>query len=363
MEDDENIIEVPSPEGIGHLKTEHEMLTDALPPIERLRHMSDKSYEDFILEWVHGYLKKKSYIRVVRSGGAGDMGRDIIAYINQDEWDNYQCKYYANALTPSDLWLEFGKLCYYTFIKKFTIPKNYFLIAPQGVGNKLRLLLDNPDELRKGLIAEWNDKCKSEISKKVGVIELEGDLLKHVEAFDFSIISEVTPLEILDQHMTTPWFGFRFGLIHRNRPKPTIPDSQTEENHTNYVKQLFSVYSEFKGSTIDKIEQLDSFLDIKQHFSRQRMCFHWTESLYRYAIEISPEAIDAYSKLKSDLYEGVIEVHDSIYKSGYERLQATLSQSCTVEIKNNILGPYVDIKDRKGMCHHLADSNQLIWVK
>ena len=63
--------------------------------------MSSGEWEDFVLEWAHS-LKAK-YAAVQRCGGAGDMGRDVVAYeVNGqvDPWDNYQCKHYDHALHP-----------------------------------------------------------------------------------------------------------------------------------------------------------------------------------------------------------------------------------------------------------------------
>jgi hypothetical protein len=74
----------------------------AVPPIERLRHMSAQSWEDFILEWAHS-LKSK-YARAEQCGGAGDMGRDVIGFESataRDPWDNYQCKHYDHRLAPT----------------------------------------------------------------------------------------------------------------------------------------------------------------------------------------------------------------------------------------------------------------------
>ena len=48
-----------------------------IPAIERLRIFSDRQWEEFVLEWA--YSLKDLYSRVERCGGAGDMGRDVIA--------------------------------------------------------------------------------------------------------------------------------------------------------------------------------------------------------------------------------------------------------------------------------------------
>ena len=82
-----------------------------LAPIVRLRTFSPNDWEDFTLEWATSLSSQ--YHTVERCGGAGDMGRDVIAFMadpkTNPNWDNYQCKHYKNALTPGDVWVELAK--------------------------------------------------------------------------------------------------------------------------------------------------------------------------------------------------------------------------------------------------------------
>ena len=63
--------------------------------------MSAKEWEDFIFEWAPS-LKSK-YGRIEQCGGAGDLGRDILAFESttaDDPWDNHQCKHYDHPSDP-----------------------------------------------------------------------------------------------------------------------------------------------------------------------------------------------------------------------------------------------------------------------
>ena len=77
-----------------------------IDPIKRLTTFSEDEFENFTLEWVNGYLKKKSgYIEIQQRGGSGDKGRDIVAWLDPAgtvprRWDNYQCKHYKSPLSP-----------------------------------------------------------------------------------------------------------------------------------------------------------------------------------------------------------------------------------------------------------------------
>ena len=62
---------------------------------------------------------ESSYHGIKRFAGAGDKGIDVVGFISSnqfsDGWDNYQCKFYDKPLTPTDIWVEFGKIIYFTY--------------------------------------------------------------------------------------------------------------------------------------------------------------------------------------------------------------------------------------------------------
>ena len=135
-------------------------------PIPKLIELLEPAqWEEFTEEWASSL---KSYTEVERWSGAGDMGRDIVAFTTNkkfaEPWDNYQCKRYALQLAPNDVWVELGKIIYYTFKSEFPPPTNYYFAASKGVGLKLKRLLTNPAKLREELIENWDGHCKKEIT-------------------------------------------------------------------------------------------------------------------------------------------------------------------------------------------------------
>ena len=94
---------LPSPSGPTNVRPEVVLSGQPIPPIERIRIFSDRQWEEFILEWADSL--HHNYDRVSRCGGAGDMGRDIVANCKgtRGDWDNFQCKHYKEPLTPSDI--------------------------------------------------------------------------------------------------------------------------------------------------------------------------------------------------------------------------------------------------------------------
>src|SRR5204863_2847658 len=132
---------------------------------------------------------RDSYERVARFGGSGDQGIDVIGFVSNKgfdgEWDNYQCKRYDHRLHPSDIWVELGKIVYYSYKKEYSVPRKYYFVASQDAGTTLQKLLANPDALKAELRANWSKYCEGQITS-TSKIPLEGELLAWFENFDFS---------------------------------------------------------------------------------------------------------------------------------------------------------------------------------
>ena len=215
------LFEIEEPKYNKDISNRQLLIGNYVPPIDRLKVMSADEFEELIEEWVYGYLmqkyeKVKKIDKVIRLAGAGDKGRDVVAYEKyskdgQELWDNYQCKHYNNPLTPSEMWVEFGKVCYYTYIGDYTVPQKYYFVSPHGVGTKLFDLLMDPEKLRYGLIENWDKHCLNKIS--INKIELKGPFKLYVEQFDFSIFDSINPGELIHQYQQTIYFPFRFGSV------------------------------------------------------------------------------------------------------------------------------------------------------
>jgi len=166
----------------------------------------------FINEWVHFCLKPK-YVTVQRFSGSGDQGIDIAGFANNERllgvWDNYQCKHYDHPLRPSDVWVEFGKILWYSFKKEYKAPRKYYFVAPKGIGTQLSKLLGNAEKLKAELTANWD----KDVRKKIMELEvpLEGEFLAYVQGFDFSIFDSKTGLQVIEDHRGCPYHTARFG--------------------------------------------------------------------------------------------------------------------------------------------------------
>lgn len=132
------------PVAAGKLTNQQILLGQRQDPADVITLYSDEEWEKFIKEWVESLRTR--YKEVRRASGAGDKGRDIVGYVGEvnagGPWDNFQCKRYDHALYPSDLWKELAKLCYYTFVEAYSVPRAYYFVAPLGVGPEALQLLE-----------------------------------------------------------------------------------------------------------------------------------------------------------------------------------------------------------------------------
>ena len=333
-------------------------------PLKRLSIFDPDEFETFTLQWANEYLPKK-YHQVQKRGGAGDKGRDIVAWIDPPKtknakWDNYQCKHYKNALTPSEMWLEFGKLCYYTFHNHFTIPQNYFIVSPNGPGTKLQDMIDNSESLRKGLLSNWKKHCENKITNTINV-PLDKKLEAYIQSFDFSIVSALLPHELVEQHSQTKYHSYVFGTKLKPRPDSPKPPTNITAKETKYVEQIFKAFADHLKC---EVKERTSFADKKNlthAFDHARESFYSAESLKEFARDNLPDE-GYFTDLLTQFLDGLQITLYQTHKDGYERMMATSKHASQLQIDANILRDTLRPNDRVGICHHLANEDKLRWV-
>lgn len=332
-----------------------------IPPLQRVKDFSDEAFEEFIAEWAVACAKTK-YKDVYRIGGAGDKGRDVIAEHENGAFDYYQCKKYSGQLQPSQYWIEFGKLCYFVYNKDIPMPKKYYIIASHDLSKKMRTLLENKENIRTGLIKEWDDKCsKNLIEKKT--ITLSDDLLRFIQEFDFNIVDTYSINTIIEEHRHTHYFYFRFG--GNIKPKRNIkvdPPTNIENVEHRYLNKILVAYSENKKEDIDVIK-LNQYVDLLKDFSSRRQEYYSAESLRRCIRDIFSTE-NEFEILKNEMYSGIIDFVQTDFKDGFDKLKKTMHESTKVNlsvsrVENDL--HFVGNSDKKGICHHLVNEDLIDW--
>jgi hypothetical protein len=361
------IADIPPPELKKRLSTAEILLGPPLDPLTRLRNFSDEDFEKVVFDWAYGFLAPR-YVQVKRLGGAGDKGRDIIAYYVDDRIDIFQCKHYDHPISPVDIYVELGKLCYYTFARHFRVPDSYTIVSSQGLGPKLFDMTKNPTQLRAALVDHWEGYCESKITGKERV-RLDGEFKEYVEQFDFSIVKELTPSDLIDQHSKTAYHAIRFGggLKKYRQYIPEAP-SAVQSKELNYITQLLEVYSEKTGRemTIVDLEFLKT-MDLIDHYNEQRNSFYCAESLEIFSRENFPDSEPLpFIELKNESYSIISNMLLIMEKDpAFARLVSSVQEVLRSSFSSNPLSLNQELKalDKKGICHYLANENKVKWRK
>jgi hypothetical protein len=340
----------------------HEVSPAVLTPAIVIQTYDESEWEQFALEWAAAF--DPPYAHLDRVGGAGDKGRDIVAYTGQPntpcDLDVYQCKHYDHPIQPHEIWRELGKLCVFTHRGAYRMPRKYRIIAPHGVGVSLADLLTQPLEMRNGLIREWDLKCKTKISHSED-IPLEGDLLDYVRGFNFAIVGYVPVHELLAQHRRTSYWFQRFRRDPPTRPPAVPAPVEVQPEELRYVTQLLEAYGDNLKVGIPDVAALGAYPDHSKHFQRARTDFFMAESLNRFYRDPFPPG--AFDDVKNQVYDGVVETACAQHICGYTRVKKTVQAAIHVPLAQTDYTPYVQPGDRKGICHHLANDDKLRWVR
>lgn len=332
-----------------------------IPKAKRVAIFSPEEWEEFIEEWASSL--KASYPKVRRFGGAGDLGVDIAGFCStlgfSGEWDNFQCKRYDAPLRPSDIWVEIGKIIYYSFIGEYKPPRRHFFVCSKGVGTTLEKLLNRSHTLKAKAAENWEGHCLHGITSTKPVA-LEGALKAYFDAFDFSIFSSRSLVELIEQHFTTPFHTVRFGGGLPARLASESPPDIPREHESRYIRQMLDAYGDHLGASLHDATVLETNPPLKRDYLRQRERFYHAESLKNFARDNVPEG--TFDALQEEIYQGVVDICENPHPDGLDRMRATMAQAASISAASNPLFKAVKTQDRQGICHHLANDDRLRWV-
>jgi hypothetical protein len=333
-----------------------------IDPISIIITYSGEQWEEFIEEWVHSLTS--DYLRVMRPTGPGDKGLDIVGFVDSDEllgvWDNYQCKHYGKTLGFSDIAGEIGKILWYSFSGVYAAPRACKFVAPRGPSTRLALLMANAKNLRAKIVEDWNKSVATKITK-AKKIDLTGEFIGYVEEFDFGIFSVTEPRAIIEAHRITPYHIGRFGGGLPPRPATKHPPESIAEQEHTYTKKLFDAYSEYTETDIQDEKSLSGHKDLKQHFSRSREAFYHAESLRLFVRDKTEPG--TFASFQDEVFEGVVDTCDRLHSDGYARVTSVTDRAQSLSLDAHPLNKSAFAKDRKGICHQLANDGKLTWKK
>jgi len=331
-------------------------------PIKRVETFSAEEWEQFVEEWLD--VKEKDYLEIELLGGAGDMGRDVAAYVSDNKkpgytWDCYQCKHYDRPIMPTQVYVEIGKIIYYTSIGHFPVPRKYYFVAPKGCGTSLSNLLKNAGRLRHEVKKNWLQYCENEIISKKS-ITLDTALSAYIDAFDFTIFEKIAVKVIIEEHTAhanhLSWFGG--GLPERTEITEGMLPAAIAASESMYVSQLLLAYGSEKAMEFKDTASLTD--PYGSHFKRARLNFHYAEQLRNLYRDSLPTG--TFEKFQEEIYDGVVNVYEATHTNGYEKVKAVENQAVIVTIASNPLKDVSVQKDKLGICHQLCNEEKLKWI-
>ncbi len=351
---------VPKPETDCY-SAEHVVSGIPIPKPRRVELFSPNAWEEFTEEWASS--KKADYAKISRFAGAGDMGLDVVGFIADDTfasgWDNFQCKHYDAPLTISRVAVEIGKVIYYSYRGEYPPPRKYFFVAPKGIGTSLEKLFAAPEKLKAEVSTHWATRCESEITS-TQAIPLSGDFAIFFDSFDFSIFASKSVVELIEGHAKTTFHAVRFGGGLPPRPSPGSPPESIAAVESRYVRQLLDAYEQHSGVPYADVAALGGS-SLEQNFRRQRERFYHAEALRNFSRDTVPEG--TFDALQEEVFHGVIDTCDASHENGFARMSAAVSQAAAVSLTSNALASVTKTQDKQGICHQLANSDRLVWVK
>ncbi|AZF12898.1 hypothetical protein C4J93_4738 [Pseudomonas sp. R2-37-08W] len=332
-----------------------------LPKPLRVRSFSPDEWEEFVEEWASSL--ESEYAKVRRFGGSGDLGVDIAGICSQDgfkgPWDNYQCKRYDHPLRPSDIWVEIGKIIYYSFKGKYIPPRKHYFVGSQDIGTTLEQLLNDPAELQFKTEDNWEKYCKTGITSTMET-RLSGELFDYFHKFDFTIFSSKSIVELINDHSYTHYHAVRFGGGLPFRPDSLKPPAIPSGTESRYIRQILDAYAHHLSTKICNEADLEPFSALKRDYLRQRERFYHAESLRNFSRDTVPEG--TFSALQDEIFYGVVDVCEDNHADGFARMKATITHSSSIAASANPLASAFKTQDRQGICHQLANDDRLTWV-
>ncbi|WP_445151376.1 ABC-three component system protein [Baekduia sp. Peel2402] len=352
----DELLQLPPPPALPR-RTGSELLAGAaISPERRLKIMPSEELESLVLHWLDE-TRRPRYTRLLRAGGTGDMGRDVIGYLTADPagaWDNYQCKHYATPLVASHILTELGKLVYYSSQGAYCVPDNYFFVAPKGVSEKTRLWLADPEQVRTRLIDGWKKYC----AKLCPLTEIRDQLT----GFAFPPLDVIKGEDIILSFKGKPSYAAFFGGgLAKPRPEVKTPPDEVEQTELGYIGCLVEAYEEHSSGAVSDRAGADSHATYGPHLRGSRRDFYCAESLREFSKDVLVAENEQYAELQQQLLDGIEPVVQSAFATGYDRVLGVTAHATTVELSDHPLAPEVRPSDRKGICHQLANDGRVRW--
>jgi hypothetical protein len=128
-----------------------------------------------------------------------------------------------------------------------------------------------------------------------------------------------------------------------------------------YTGKLFDAYAQHLGKTVSSQGELTGHKPILDHFRRSRESFYHAEALRVFVRDKT--APGTFESLQDEVFEGVVDTCDRKFDDGLARVNAVTDRATDLPLDAHPLNKATFVKDRKGICHQLANDDRLTWKK
>ena len=244
------------------------------------------------------------------------------------------------------------------------MPRNYFLMTPQGLSSAFNKIYSSCNKLKESVISSWDKEISSRIKPKKK-IPLDSELKAFLDEFDYKKFKMISPDKMLEdllqeknRHVYFQYFGVKKDELVRIKLTPPIDHNDYE---CKYISHLLDAYNDFETDEFINTDNVDSSRHAK-HFSRSREEFWLAESVRKMSEENCPGDRDEYEELLNDMLHHVADTHEEDYKNAFERVKAVTAKATSLQKKDNrIISGELSSGELKGVCFQLSNEDKLIW--
>lgn len=151
-------------------------------------------------------------------------------------------------------------------------------------------------------------------------------------------------------------------------PKPVqlIPQDNLDEHEMIYITELLAAYADEEGVPQIEKNNLENYPKYKKNFVRQRKDYYAAETIRQSARDsLGLNGTDEFNVLKEETLDGIIDVHEDYYNSGFDRLNSVMKHVTTIQLNKSWLTRlpgWISNSEKKGFCHMLVNDRQIKWV-
>ena len=328
--------------------------------------MDEDTYEELIASWAFWCLgnKDNAYQDVLRLGGAGDGGMDVVAFYDQAtrDCDIYQCKHYDGAINKSAVIAELGKFLYHVYTGLLPCPRSYYLMAPKGLSSKFTHIYTNSETLKQTITDEWNASIAEHIEKDK-CIKFEGKLKEFLNSFDYTIFTFYSCDHLLkdihkkeNRHVYHQYFGVKKEELEREVMHAPADLSEYERKYIGYLIDAYNDVND-DGITTENVEASV----YGKHYNRSREEFWLAESVRKMSEENCPGDNNEFAELEDDMYRHVADTYEDFHENAFKKVKAVTDKSLSFRTKERIITGELGSSELKGVCFQLSNEDRLIW--